>query len=80
MRQTPIGPFIVDFACRERKLVVELDGETHSSEDEIAADARRTAFLNEQGYQVVRFTNQQVYENADAVADTILVALGEDAG
>jgi very-short-patch-repair endonuclease len=36
--------------------------------------------LNEQGYQVVRFTNQQVYENADAVADTILVALGEDAG
>jgi very-short-patch-repair endonuclease len=59
---------------------VELDGETHSSEDEIAADARRTAFLNEQGYQVVRFTNQQVYENADAVADTILVALGEDAG
>ncbi len=59
---------------------MELDGETHSSEDEIAADARRTAFLNEQGYQVVRFTNQQVYENADAVADTILVALGEDAG
>jgi very-short-patch-repair endonuclease len=80
VRQEPIGPFVADFACRERKLIVELDGETHSSEEEVAADARRTAFLNGQGYQVVRFTNQQVYENGDAVAEAILAVLVGDSG
>jgi len=77
IRQEPIGPFIVDFICRERRLIVEIDGETHSSAEEIAADARRTAFLNAQGYRVVRFTNQAVYENAEAVADAVLRALAE---
>jgi len=75
VRQEPIGPFIADFACREGKLVVEIDGETHSTDEELVADARRTAFLNASGYEVIRFTNQQVYENADAVADAILAAL-----
>jgi very-short-patch-repair endonuclease len=78
VRQEPIGPFIADFACRERKLIVELDGETHSTDEELAADARRTAFLNAQGYTVMRFTNQQLYENADAVAEAILAVLVEN--
>ncbi|KAF2989627.1 hypothetical protein MJC1_03396 [Methylocystis sp. MJC1] len=80
VRQEPIGPFIADFACRERKLVIELDGETHSTDEELAADARRTAFLNAQGYAVMRFTNQQLYENADAVAEAILAVLVENSG
>jgi very-short-patch-repair endonuclease len=80
VRQQPVGPFIADFACRERKLIVELDGETHSSDAELSADARRTAFLSGQGYRVVRFTNQQVYENPEAVAEAILAALVEVSG
>jgi very-short-patch-repair endonuclease len=75
VRQEPIGPFIADFACRARKLVIELDGETHSADEELAADARRTDFLREQGYEVIRFTNQQLYDNADAVAEAILAVL-----
>ncbi|KAF2992647.1 endonuclease domain-containing protein [Methylocystis sp. MJC1] len=80
VRQEPIGPFIADFVCREYRLVVEIDGETHSSAEEIAADARRTDYLNKQGYRVARFTNQQVYENADAVAEAILGVLLRDRG
>jgi very-short-patch-repair endonuclease len=77
-RQTPVGPFIVDFLCRVRKLAVEIDGETHSSDEELAADARRSAYLRGQGYEIVRFANAQVYENADAVAQAILAALLAD--
>lgn len=80
VRQEPIGPFIADFACRERKLVIEIDGETHSTDEDLAFDARRTAFLNDQGYAVIRFTNQQIYENADAVAEAILAILGGKLG
>ncbi|MBL1258328.1 endonuclease domain-containing protein [Methylocystis sp. Sn-Cys] len=80
VRQEPIGPFIADFVCRECKLVVEIDGETHSNQEEIAADVRRSDYLNAQGYQVIRFRNQQVYENADAVAEAILAALSRDQG
>jgi very-short-patch-repair endonuclease len=77
LRQAPIGPFIADFLCRERRLVLELDGETHSSEGEIAKDAARTLYLNDQGYRVLRFTNQQVYEYVEAVEAAVLAALGE---
>ncbi|WP_018266986.1 endonuclease domain-containing protein [Methylosinus sp. LW4] len=77
IRQEPIGPFIADFICRERRLIVEIDGETHSSAEEIAGDARRSAFLSAQGYRIIRFTNQAVYENAEVVADAILRALDE---
>lgn len=80
VRQLPIGPFIGDFACRECKLIVELDGETHSSEEELAADTRRTDYLNTHSYRVIRFTNQQVYEDADAVAEAILAVLGAGSG
>ncbi|ATQ67162.1 MULTISPECIES: endonuclease domain-containing protein [Methylosinus] len=78
VRQEPIGPFIADFVCRDAKLIVVIDGETHSSAEEIAADARRTAFLNAEGYRVIRFTNQYVYKNAEAVAEAVLCALRED--
>jgi len=51
--------------------VVEIDGATHSTDEEIAHDRRRTAFLEAQGYRVVRFSNQQVYENVAAIIDEI---------
>jgi very-short-patch-repair endonuclease len=51
LKQHPIGPYFADFACRRHKLVVELDGETHSSPEEKAHDTRRTAFLERQGWK-----------------------------
>jgi len=77
VRQERIGPFYADFACREARLVVEIDGATHSSDREVAHDKMREDFLRAQGYRVIRFTNGEVYEQADSVFDAILAALGE---
>ena len=80
VRSEPIGPYFADFACRAAKLVVEIDGETHSSDEEIAHDRRRSAFLQTQGYRVLRFANAQIYENVEAVLDEITQALTESSG
>ena len=74
-RQAPIGPYIVDFVCVEKKLIVEVDGWTHSSESEILIDQRRTAFLNTQGYKVIRFQNIEIKEGLDQVLTLIAEAL-----
>jgi very-short-patch-repair endonuclease len=66
-RQHPIGPFIADFACVSARLVVEVDGATHASEAELAHDARRSAFLESEGWRIVRVTNTDVFENLDGV-------------
>ena len=60
-RQMPVGPYICDFLCRERGLVIELDGGQHASD--IGYDERRTAFLGAQGLTVLRFWNNDVYEH-----------------
>ncbi|MBI1867155.1 MAG: endonuclease domain-containing protein [Methylocystis sp.] len=78
VRQAPVGPYFADFLCRERKLIVEIDGETHSRDEEIAHDARRTTFLEESSYRVIRFANAQVFENIEAVGAAILDALGAE--
>jgi len=77
VRAEPIGPYYADFACRSAKLVVEIDGATHSTDDEVARDKLRTAFLEAQGYRVIRFSNAQVYENVGAIVDEIARALAE---
>jgi very-short-patch-repair endonuclease len=66
-RQHPIGPFIADFACVEGKVVIEIDGGTHMTSEGIAKDARRTHFLESEGWHVVRVWNNQVYENRDGI-------------
>jgi very-short-patch-repair endonuclease len=71
-RQHPIGHYIVDFACTQYRLVVEIDGSQHA---ESSKDARRTAFLEAQGWKVVRFWNNDVLANTTAVAEAILQAL-----
>ena len=71
-RQVPIGPFIVDFVCLNQKLVVELDGWTHSTPEELSYDQRRTAFLNSEGYRVVRFDNIQSLHGMDGLLTLIL--------
>lgn len=66
-RQHPVGPYIADFACPAARLVVEVDGATHSTPDELAYDARRTKYLEHQGWTVIRVNNSDVYENMDGV-------------
>ncbi|MEA2841071.1 MAG: hypothetical protein QOF41_2401 [Methylobacteriaceae bacterium] len=70
-------PYFADFCCRERKLIIELDGATHSTDVERARDAKRTRFLESQNYRVIRFTNADVYSDLESVTNTILAALGE---
>jgi very-short-patch-repair endonuclease len=68
-RQAALGPFIVDFYCPAAMLIVELDGMSHDGRR--TYDAARTAFLKERGLRVVRYTNDDVLRNVDAVADDI---------
>jgi very-short-patch-repair endonuclease len=70
-RQHPIGPYIADFACVSLGLVIELDGATHSSPQEIAHDERREGYLCRRGFRVLRFRNEAVYENLNAVLRAI---------
>jgi very-short-patch-repair endonuclease len=60
VRQYPIGRYVADFVCRDRMLVVEVDGGQHS---ESGADAARTAFMNARGYSVLRFWNNEILQN-----------------
>jgi very-short-patch-repair endonuclease len=72
-RQTPMGPYVLDFVCLRHRLVVEADGPFHDPEH----DALRDAWLNGKGFRVLRFTNAEVHGSPDAVADRILAALDE---
>ena len=71
-RQHPIGPYVADFACVPTRLVLEVDGATHSSEQEIAHDRRRDAYMTQRGWRVLRITNEDVYKNLDNVFEMIL--------
>jgi len=72
-RQAPIGRYIVDFVCFERRLVVEIDGGQHALR--ARADGARTAWLESQGFTVVRFWNHEVLGNTDGVVEALCVAL-----
>jgi very-short-patch-repair endonuclease len=75
-RQIECGPYYVDFGARSLRLGIELDGESHVGGEQ--KDAARTAFLERQGWRVIRFTNDDVVGNAEGVARAILNALGRD--
>jgi very-short-patch-repair endonuclease len=74
-RQHPIGDFIVDFACAEHRLVIEVDGGQHSDS---SADERRTACLRSHGWKLLRFWNNDVLANTSGVIETILRALNSE--
>jgi len=76
-RQHPIGRFIVDFVCLERRLVVEVDGGQHTEDAQVVYDARRDRWLEAEGYRVMCVATAEVYVNVDGVLDTIWAALGE---
>jgi len=75
-RQTPIDRYVVDFACIERKLVVELDGGQHSEGMVARQDAHRTQALERLGYTVLRFWNTDALTNTNGVLETIMRACG----
>ncbi len=68
-RQAPMGNYIVDFICKEARLVIELDGSQHCSQKEY--DLQRTNYLAARGYRVVRYWNNQVLQESDAVLEDI---------
>jgi very-short-patch-repair endonuclease len=70
-RQQPIGPYIVDFVCFETRLVIELDGGQHGSDEAIAYDKARTRFLNKDGFRVLRVLNHELNTNFDGVLEAI---------
>lgn len=72
-RQHPIVPFVADFASVEHRLIVEIDGGQHA--DKAERDAARTAYLEKRGYTVIRFWNNEVRENPEAVLEKILETL-----
>ncbi|MGJ0397192.1 MAG: endonuclease domain-containing protein [Methylocystis sp.] len=73
-RQSPMGNYIADFVAHSCKLVVEVDGESHSFEERIRHDARRDQWLASRGYRVLRFTNDDVMRNLEGVVLSILEA------
>jgi very-short-patch-repair endonuclease len=75
-RQHSIGPFIVDFYCAECRLAVELDGEGHFSLTGAEADQIRTEFLERFNVTILRFENNDVFDNLEGVLETIRIALG----
>ena len=72
-RQQPSGRYIVDFVSFERRVIIELDGGQHSQQ--MVYDSKRTAWLEAKGYRVLRFWNNQVMEDIEAVKAVIFTAL-----
>ena len=79
-RQAPVGVYFADFVCKREKLIFEIDGGGHYSDDGAARDARRTAVLGQAGYRMVRFSNDDVLGNADGVGEVLVGILGEPGG
>ncbi len=71
-RQHIIGPFIADFLCLRKKLVIEVDGLAHQLPENKSNDAERTQWLQEKGYEVIRFKNEEVFGNIESISKSIL--------
>ncbi len=78
-RQEIMGEYIVDFTCLERKLVIEIDGGQHNSDNFKEADGQRETWLKGQGFQVIRFWNTEVLQNIEGVLTRITECLGNTA-
>ncbi len=76
-RQVLIGDYIVDFLCKDKKLIIELDGGQHNIEENIEYDNSRTHYLESNGYTVLRFWNNDVWNNIDGLCSVLLKKLEE---
>jgi very-short-patch-repair endonuclease len=73
-RQVPVGIYTADFLCLELKLIIEIDGGQHSDNEK---DKKRTAFLNNLGFKVIRFWNNEVLGNIEGVLSTLTLTLSQ---
>ena len=78
-RQHGVGPYVLDFYCAAERLAVELDGAVHDAPERRAYDAERTEHLGRVGIRVVRFPNEAVRLDVEAVLDAIAACFGEAA-
>lgn len=76
-KQAPMGRYVVDFVCHPARLIIEIDGETHFTEPGLSRDVVRTAFLEGEGYRLLRFNNREVLDGGEAVYLLVLEALRE---
>jgi very-short-patch-repair endonuclease len=74
-RQAPIGPYIVDFFCPAKRLIIELDGGHHTEDEAIKRDRERQLWLEREGYRVIRFWNSEINDDLTAVLEKIYVEL-----
>jgi len=79
-RQYGIGPYIVDFYCPQKRLVIEVDGDSHYTSESQASDELRDEFINSLNIKILRVTNFQVMTNINGVIETILGHLGLSVG
>jgi very-short-patch-repair endonuclease len=75
-RQHPIGPFVVDFVCIEKRVVIELDGSQHA--ECLESDSKRSEYLRTKGYSVLRFWDNEVLREGESVLNAILSFLEEN--
>ena len=75
-RQFPIAGYIVDFACPDHKLIIEVDGSQHGNDADVRYDAIRTMRLESDGWKVLRVWNDEPLKNIDAVCDAIIRTIG----
>jgi very-short-patch-repair endonuclease len=74
-RQAPIGPYVVDFFCPAKRLIIELDGGHHNEDEEAQRDRLRQDWLEKEGYRVVRFWNSEVSGDLNALLERIYTEL-----
>ena len=72
-----MGRYYADFACHGRRLVIEVDGDTHGSDEAVDYDACRDAFIASQGYRILRASNSDVMHNLEGVMTAVLSALNQ---
>jgi very-short-patch-repair endonuclease len=74
-RQAPIGPYVVDFFCPAKRLIIELDGGHHNDDETAKRDRERQFWLEREGYRVVRFWNSEINDDLTAVLERVYVEL-----
>lgn len=78
-RQYPIGEYIVDFICRNKQIIIEVDGGQHNEEENIKSDNIRTKYLESKGYKVIRFWNNEIDSNMEGVYKKLMLAFSVEA-
>ncbi len=75
IKQHGIGSYIVDFCCRSKMVIVEIDGDSHFIDSNLEADHKRTQYLESLGYKVIRYNNDEVLNNIDGVFEDLKTKL-----